>query len=76
MSDYEAKVTRITFKPVGEPIYCEQVILIEIEDESGGEYVSISQIGDSGKDGKVVIEPHFWPELRDAIDKMIGDCQG
>jgi hypothetical protein len=73
--EYEAKVTRVTFKPIDEPIFSEQAILIEIEDDAGGEFVHLSQIGDGRNDGKIAINPAAWPKLRDAIGRMVQECK-
>jgi hypothetical protein len=70
---YETKITQLTVKPVGEPIYARGGTCISIEDESGGEFVTVSQQGDDVV-GKIAINPEEWPALRDAIEKMIKGC--
>lgn len=53
--------------PAGE-IYDDSVLHIEVEDEGGGEFITISQPPDFHK---VSINPSEWPELRKCIDKLM-----
>jgi hypothetical protein len=46
--------------------------LIMLNDESAGEFLTLSMCGD---DGEVYIEPASWPALRAAINQMIGECR-
>ena len=75
MSEYETKTTQITFKPKGEPIFSELATHIAIEDEAGGEYVTITQQRANSETGKVSIEPAEWPKLREVLDHMVGSCE-
>lgn len=73
MSDkttYETRVTQITFVPKGQPIFSEMATKIQIIDETGGEFVNVSQ-----GSCRISIDPKEWPALREAINKMIGDCR-
>lgn len=71
--EYETRVISMVVTPKNEPIFSEGVTTITIEDDSGGEFVVISQ---SCNDyGKIAINPEEWPLIRDAIDKMIGECR-
>ena len=71
--EYEERMTRLVIAPKGEPIFSEQATTVEIDDESGGEFVVISQhLGDYGK---IAIDPTEWPAIRAAVDKMIGLCR-
>ena len=74
MPEYETKLTRLTVKPVGEPVYSEMATNISIDDEAAGEFVVVERSRDKGTDG-IAISPEEWPTLRDAIDKMVALCE-
>lgn len=74
MSEYEARVTRLTVVPKGEPTFSEQATSIEIEDEAAGEFLRVSQYRGDGKVG-VLITNEEWPQIRAAIDRMIAECR-
>ena len=57
--------------PEGNGISSDDMFYVEIEDDGGGEYVSICQPPDYHK---LNINPHEWKALRKQIDKMIGQC--
>lgn len=69
---YETRTTRITVAPEGEPTFSEMATHIEIDDEAAGEFVSVTQPGGAGG---IKICPQEWPAIREAIDKMIGECR-
>ena len=70
---YKARVTRIVVVPNGETLYCEEATTVEIDDESGGEFVVVSQ--DARSDlGKIAINPEEWPAIRSAINRMVKAC--
>lgn len=68
---YESRITRYTIAPVDEPIFSEMATHIEIEDESGGEFVVIGQCNEHSKDGKIAIDPEEWPLIRDTVEKLM-----
>lgn len=74
MSEYITHTTRVVLLPKGEPIFSERATTVEIDDEAGREYVTVSQDTRDGF-GKIAIEPAEWPALRELIEKMIGDCR-
>ena len=47
---------------------------ISIEDEGGGEFVMVREMGDEER--KILIDPRDWPELRKEISTMINNCKG
>ena len=57
----------------GSPIYSESATEIEIVDESGGEFVELSQSMEGC--GKVWIDPAEWPTIRSAIDAAVKQCK-
>lgn len=77
MISFVELVTRICHVPEGEPIFHERATIIEIEDDAGGEYIVVSQPGDStpGR-GTIAISPGEWETLREAIDGMVKRCRG
>ena len=72
---YEVRQTAITINRAAEPLFSELATRVEIEIESSGEFVQVSQTrGDEF--GKIEITPEEWPALREAIDQMIALCRG
>ena len=57
----------------GKEIFHESATFIEIDDEGGGEFVTVTQTSDGY--GKIGINPSEWPVLRAAIDKMVEGCR-
>ncbi|NCC40580.1 MAG: hypothetical protein EOM21_14230 [Gammaproteobacteria bacterium] len=74
MSDYETLVTRMTIVPAGEPLFHERGWTIEIEDESGGEFLIVRSHSDTPTE--IRIDADEWPALRAAIDAMAARCRG
>lgn len=71
---YETRTVKIAVVFKGEPLFHESATEIEIVDEAAGEYLEVSQCSDS-HEGKIKIDPHEWPALKAAIDKMIKECR-
>jgi len=71
--NYHTRVTRLTISPPGEPIFSDQTIHIEIEDEAAGEYVKISQQCDhrDAQDQSVCINPDEWLAVKDAVESLL-----
>lgn len=71
--EYLSRTTQITVLPKGAAIYNETATKITIEDEASGEFVVVEQ---SREDyGKIAIVPEEWPKIREAIDRLIGECR-
>ncbi len=70
-----ANLARLTVLPVGEPLFSETATHISIEDEAAGEFIAIEQHNDGSALGKIVIDPDEWPAIRDAVQKLLGDCR-
>ena len=68
-SEYKTRVTRLSVFPPGVQAIGDEGWSIEAE---YGEYVSVSDTVDGGM---IRIDPQEWPALRDAIERMIRDCQ-
>lgn len=72
--EMETRTLKIALVPVGEAIFHERTVTVEIEDEAGGEFVVLRQeVGDYER--KFSIDPDEWPRLRDAIDQVIAWCR-
>ncbi len=67
---FERRVTQITVVPVGEPVFSERAVSVQISDEAAGEFIVVGQ-----DDGSLHIDPHEWPAIRNAIEEMVGMCR-
>lgn len=72
---YETRVTRLAVLPAGEKLFSETCTEVRITDESGGEFVEVTQDKGSLENGMIQINSDEWPSLRDAIDQMIKECR-
>jgi hypothetical protein len=68
------RVTRLHVGPRGSTLMSERSWLVEVDDEGGGEFVTVAAQG--GCVSEIRIDPSEWPALRAAIDRMIGECRG
>ena len=73
MSDMRTLTTRLVVVPEGEPIFSDNAMHIEIEDEAAGEFVVVKQLLDGY--GQIAISPKDWPAIRKAIDKLVKACR-
>ena len=64
----------MTVTPENTPLFDERATNIEIVDESGGEFVAVSQCTNDGHQ-KICIDPEEWPTIREAIEVMIGKAR-
>lgn len=53
---YHTRTIAIMVKPEGDPTFSEMATIIQIEDESGGEFVVVSQHG-TPEMGQIAINP-------------------
>lgn len=69
---YQTRATRLTVNKAGEPIYSEHATHIEIVDESGGEFLILSQCNGHGQDGqRIAIDPgEEWEAIKAAVDYL------
>lgn len=65
--------TQWTLQPPNEPIHGQGVTVLTVEDDGGGEYLSVEQADGTGK---ICIDPEAWPLLREAVDAALLDLQG
>lgn len=73
MSEYETRTTRLAIVPRGKGLYDERVTIVEIDDEGGGEFVTVKQnmVDRVG----IAIDVPEWPHVRSAIDQMVSSCR-
>lgn len=68
------RTTQLTIMPDGGSIYDLGTTTVTLDDESGGEFVVVEEQQENGS-GKIRIDHLQWPELREAINHMIGECK-
>jgi hypothetical protein len=77
VGDYEIRPIKVAVGKLGEPVFSETVTLVEVTDEAGGEYVTVTQ--QSGcvdvKRQQISLDPCEWPALKAAIDMMLFQCR-
>ena len=72
VTDYKTRTTQIMVHPADSPtILSEMVTRVSVDDEGGGEFVRVEQ----ANTGAILINPDEWPAIRDAIDRMVGECE-
>jgi hypothetical protein len=71
---HECRATQYSIGREGEPIYSEGTIRIDIDDEAGGEFVTLKQES-LYQDACIRIDPDEWPLVRKAIDKLVKRCR-
>jgi hypothetical protein len=70
MSGLFERITQRTLVPEGGGIYDERSWTIEIDDEGGGEFVTVRNNGH-----EIRIDGEEWPALRVAIDTMMREVK-
>jgi len=60
--------------PSDKPLYDDQMTRIEIEDQSAGEYVVVSQAANERGDHRIAIGAEEWPAIRAAVDAALAEC--
>lgn len=69
------RITQITIAPEGEPIFSERAFVVQIEDDAGGEFLSVQCHDDQCTGGQIRLDPAEWPALREAINRMAKECR-
>jgi hypothetical protein len=72
---YQTRTLKIAVCVKGEAIFHEGTTEIEIVDEAAGEFLKITQLPDDAEPGVIKIDPHEWPMLKAAIDRMMKECR-
>ena len=73
--NYVTRTTQISVMPLDETIFSERCTRITIEDEGGGEFVSVQQLKGRGHNQHITIDQEEWPTLMAAIDRMVVECK-
>lgn len=70
---YVQRTTKLTVLPSGDPIFSELATHIEIEDETSGEFLIVSQTNGhvDRRPNSISINPEEWPAIRDAIESLL-----
>jgi len=68
----EKRITEYTIVTEGKTLFDESATVIRIEDETGGEFVTLVQ---NGERVETAFDESDWPIIRDTIDEMIGNCR-
>lgn len=71
---YETRATSWHVLPKGNPLFSELATGIHVEDESGGEFVTVEQMSMT-ESRKVAFSHEEWPAIRSAIDHAISECR-
>lgn len=75
---YTSRITQITVLPVGEPIFSEKATIVSIDDEAGGEFITVKQQQmdfSSEMDQMVTFDPEEWEEVKGVVDQMFNDIK-
>jgi hypothetical protein len=72
---YQTRTLKIAVCIKGEAIFHEGTTEIEIVDEAAGEFLKVTQSPDDAEPGVIKIDPHEWPMLKAAIDRMMKECR-
>jgi hypothetical protein len=72
---YQTRTLKIAVGVKGEPIFHAGATEIEIIDEAAGEFLKVTQSPDDAEPGVIKIDPHEWPMLKAAIDRMMKECR-
>ena len=67
----KTRITQLTVAPEGAGLYDDRSTIIEIADEGGGEFITVTQ---PDANAEIRIDADEWPAIRAAIDKMVKGC--
>lgn len=69
---YVIRPTAMLVLPAGEAIFSDFATKVFIEDDGGGEFISLEQITDENH-GKISFSKDEWLILKEAIEKLINE---
>lgn len=74
---YTSRITQITVLPVGDPIYSEKATIVSLDEEGGGEFITVKQQIDFSheRNQMVAFDPEEWEEVKGVIDQMFKDIK-
>ncbi len=70
---HKIHATRITVAAPGTSIFEDDVLHVDVEDEGGGPFIVVSQLGDA-KPNKLRFDVEEWPNIRRAINAIARTC--
>lgn len=68
-------IPSFTIKPENESMFSERVTRVSIQDEGGGCFIVVTQEPDYGGEQEVRIDIEEWPNIREAINKLVPFCE-
>ncbi len=71
---YACRVMSVVVHRQGESVYSDYATTVRITSEGDGEFVEVLQEAKLTP-GMVAITSEEWPAIRDAIEKMLKECQ-
>ena len=75
MREMEARITQVTITSKGEPIFDAGTTIVEMADETSGEYVKVRQLFEGAEPGEVAFDEDDWPEVRKQVNDMMMRCR-
>lgn len=69
----KTRITQLTVAPEGVDLYDDRSTHIEIDDEGGGEFITISR--PDSADANIRIDLEEWPSIRAAVNKLVKECR-
>lgn len=72
--DFVKRIMKIAVLQKGKEIFSEQATFIEIVDESGGEFIEISQCNEL-EGQRIRIDDDEWPHVREAVNEMFKEIK-
>lgn len=73
---HDIRIVKLCVVPKGQPIFSEQATMVEIADEAGGEFVTVTQqVGHPDLERCVAFDAKEWSAIKPAIEHMLGECR-
>lgn len=72
--DYETRTTEVAVCRKCDGLWSETATRVRVQSEGAGEFIEIVQVHRTDC-GTIGVNRDEWTLLRDAIDKMIGNCR-
>ena len=77
VAKFVTRTLKVAILPKGDPIFSERCTTIEIDDQSGSEYLLITQNSNhnSVKEQEIQIDPDEWEPLKNAVEMMLSEIK-
>jgi len=72
---YDIRITQIVVVPTGKTTYDDMATFIEIDNECGGEFVTLKQNVRNSTKLQISIDPNEWNALQQSIEFMVRQCR-